>query len=82
MSKKKRLSQKEAKLLFQGDGGLVAKSCPTLCNPMDHSPPGSSVRGILQAGIQEWVAIPFSRESSRPRDQTWVSCIEDRLFTI
>ena len=43
---------------------LVAQSCPTLCNPMDCSPPGSSVCGILQARIQEWVAIPFSRESS------------------
>ena len=41
--------------------GLVAQSCPTLCNPMDYNPPGSSVHGILQAGILEWVAIPFSR---------------------
>ena len=45
---------------------------PTLCNPMDHSPPGSSVPGILQARIQ-WVAIPFSRGSSQPRNQTHVS---------
>ena len=42
----------------------VAQSCPTLCDPMDCSPPGSSVRGILQAGILEWVAMPFSRGSS------------------
>ena len=42
---------------------LVAQSCPTLCNPMDYSPPGSSVRGILQVRILEWVAIPFSRRS-------------------
>ena len=47
----------------------------TLCNPMDCSPPGSSVREILQARILEWVAVPFSRESSRPRDQTHISYI-------
>ena len=46
----------------------VAQSCLTLCNPMDYSPRGSSVHGILQARILEWVAIPFSRGSSRPRD--------------
>ena len=40
------------------------QSCPTLCNPMDDSPPGSSVHGILQARILEWVAVPFSRGSS------------------
>ena len=61
---------------------LVALSCPTLCNSMDNSLPGSSVDGILGQKILEWVAIPFSRESSWPRDQTWVSCIADRLFTI
>ena len=54
---------------------LVAKSCPTLCDPMDCSPSGSFVHRILQAKILEWVAIPFSRESSWPRDQTHVSCI-------
>ena len=43
---------------------LVSQSCPTLCDPMDCSPPGSSVLGILQARILEWVAIPFSRGSS------------------
>ena len=48
----------------------VAQSCPTLGNPMDTSPPGSSVHGILQAKILEWVAISFSRGSSPPRDQT------------
>ena len=46
---------------------LVAQLCPALCNPMDHSPPGSYVRGILQAKILAWVAIPFSR-SSQPRN--------------
>ena len=48
-------------------------SCVWLCDPMDCSPPGSSVCGILQARILEWVAMPFSRGSSQPRDQTWVS---------
>ena len=47
---------------------LVAQSCPTLCNHMDCSPPGFSVHGTLQARILEWVAIPFSRGSSWPRD--------------
>ena len=47
---------------------LVSKLCPTLCDPMDCSPPGSSVREILQASILEWVAIPFFRGSSQPRD--------------
>ena len=62
-------------------GGLVAKLCLTLCDPMDGSLPGSSVHGILQARILEWVAMPFSRGSSRPRDWTWVSCIAGRFFT-
>ena len=54
---------------------LVAKSCPTLRDPMDYSLPGSSVHGISQARILEWVAISFSRGSSQPRDRTHVSCI-------
>ena len=54
---------------------LVTQSCPTLCNPIDCSPPGSSIHGILQARILEWVVVPFSRGSSRPRDQTWAFCI-------
>ena len=61
---------------------LVAQSCLTLCNPMDCSPPDFSVHGILQARILEWVAIPFSRESSRLRDRSQVSCIAGRFFTI
>ena len=48
---------------------------------MDCSPPGSSIYGLLQARILEWGAIPFSRGSSRPRDQTQVSCIAGRFFT-
>ena len=61
---------------------LVAQSCLILCNPMDCSPPGSSVQGILQARILEWVAMPFSRQSCWPRDRTWVSYIAGRFFTI
>ena len=60
----------------------VAHSCPTLCNPIDCSPPGSSVHGILQARILEWVAVSFSRGSSQPRDRTWVSCITGRCFIL
>ena len=58
----------------------VAQLCPTLCDPMDSSPPGSSVHGIVQARILEWAAIPFSRGSSWPRDWTWVSHIAGRFF--
>ena len=54
---------------------LVAQSRLTLCDPMDCSPPGSSVRGILQARILEWVAILFSRDSSQHRGRTQVFCI-------
>ena len=57
-------------------------SCPTLCNPMDHSLPGSSIHVILQTWILGWVAISSSRGSSRPRDLTWVSRIVGRHFTI
>ena len=61
---------------------LVAQLCLTLCDPMDYSPPGPSVHGILQARILEWVVIPFSRGSSQPRDLTQVSCIASRFFTV
>jgi len=63
----------------RSSGGLVSKSCPTLVTPC--SLPGSSVRGILQARILEWVAISFSRESSQPRNLTQVSCIAGGFFT-
>ena len=59
-------------------------SCPTFCDPMDCSLLGSSVHGILQARILEWVVISFSRGSSQPRDQTrvpCVSCIAGGFFT-
>ena len=59
-----------------------AQSCPTLCDPMDCSLPGSSVHEIFQAGILKWVSIPFSRGSSQPRDQTEVFCTAGRFFTI
>ena len=59
-----------------------AQLWPTLCDPMDCSPTGINVHGIFQARILEWVAIPFSRESSPPRDQTWVSYIAGRFFTV
>ena len=52
-----------------------------LCDPTDCSLPGSSFHGIFQARILEWVAIPFSRGCSRPRDQTQGSCIAGRFFT-
>ena len=65
-----------------GGGGLIAKSCLTLATPwtVDCSLPDSSVHGISQARILEWVAISFSRGSSWPRDQTRVSFIEGIFF--
>ena len=60
----------------------VAQSCLTLCDPMDCSLPGSSVHGIFQAIVLEWIAISFSRGSSQPRDWTRVSRIVDRRLTI
>ena len=73
------------KLLYDPEITLkvkVAQSCPTLCNPMDYSLLGSSVHGILQARILEWVAIPFSRGSCQPMDQTQVSHIAGGFFTV
>ena len=61
---------------------LVVQSCPTLCNPIDCSLPGSSVHGILQATILEWVPMPFSRGSSQSRDWTQVSCTAGGFFTL
>ena len=60
----------------------VAQACPTLCDSMDYSPPGSSGHAILQAIVLEWVAISFSRRSSQPKDRTRVSRIAGRCFTI
>ena len=60
----------------------VTQLCPTLWDPVDYGLPGSSIHGILQARILEWVAISFSRESSQPRDRIWVSCIAGKHFTL
>ena len=62
---------------FGGVCVLVAQLCLTVCNL-----PGSSVHGVLQARIMEWIAIPFSRDSSWPRDWTQVSCTAGRFFTV
>ena len=61
---------------------LVSQSCLTLCDPMDCSPPGSLSMGILLARILEWVAMASSRGSCQPRDQTQVSHIVSRFFTV
>ena len=60
----------------------VAQSCPTLCDHMDCSLPGSSVHGIFLTIVLEWIAISFSRGSSRRRDRTQVSCIAVRGFNL
>ena len=65
--------------------GEVRWSCSVMSSslrPTDCSLPGSSIHGIFQARVREWVAISFSRGSSRPRDQTQVSCIVGRCFTV
>ena len=56
---------------------LSLQLCPTLCDPMDCSPPGSSVHGILQLRILEWAAISYSRGSFQPRDPTHILCLLD-----
>ena len=66
------------RLILYSYSVFVTQSCLTLCNAMDCISPGSSVHGILQARIMEWVAIPFSRGSSQPRDQTSISCLLHR----
>ena len=55
----------------------VAQLCPNLCDPMEYT-----VHGILQIRILEWVAIPFSRGTSQPRNRTLVSCMAGRFFTV
>ena len=78
------LSYKGSPKIFSA-AAAAAKSlqlCPILCNPIDGSPPGSPVPGILQARILEWVAMPSSRWSSQPRDRTQVFCIAGGFFTI
>ena len=61
---------------------LAAQWCPTICDPGYCSPPGSSVHGILQARILEWIAIPFSKGSFQARDRTQVSCIASGFLTV
>ena len=82
LSKKSPLVPHQGKHFKVSSCLLVTQSYPTLCNPMDRNPPGSYVHEILQARILEWVAIPFSRGSSHPRDRTHVSCITGRSFTV
>ena len=60
----------------------VTQSCQTLCDPVNCSPPGSSIHGILQARVLEWVASSFSRGSSQPTDWTQVSLIAGRRFNL
>ena len=79
------LKNKEAnklKKFFKLICASVTQFCPTVCDPMDCSLPGSSVHVIFQARKLQWVAIPFSRISSQPKDRTQVSCIAGRFFTI
>ena len=61
---------------------LVTQLCPSLFDPMDYSLPGSSIHGILQARILEWVAISFPRGFPQPKDRTLVSFIGGRFFTM
>ena len=69
---------------------VSSEKCQSICcsvmfdslGPMDYSPPASAVNGILQVRILEWVAIPFSRDSSQPKDQTQLSCIAGGFFTV
>ena len=70
-------------MLWCSRQSMRAQSCSTLCDPMDCSPPGSSVHGISQGRILEWVAISSSRESLQPRDWThisWVSLIDRQIL--
>ena len=71
-----------SRVLEQEKESEVAQLCPTLCDPVDCNLPGSSVHGILQAKILEWIAISFSRGSSQPRDRTLVSCTARRRFNL
>ena len=66
-------SDQRVSLLCLGMRAKLLQSCPTLCDPMDCSPPGSSVHGILQTRILEWVTMPASKGSSPPRDGTRIS---------
>ena len=69
------------KAIYRFNTCRCAQCCPNLCNLTDCSLPGSSVHGIFQTRVLEWVAISFSRRSCPPRDRTWVSRIAGRHFT-
>ena len=71
---------KRGQLVPRGTHLLLFSHIWLFCDPMGCSPPGYSVHGISQAKILEWVAISFSRRSSRTRDQTWVSCIDRQIL--
>ena len=78
-------SEREIYILYAAAAAAATKLlqlCPTLCDPVDGSQPGSPIPGILQARILEWIAIPFFRGSSWSRDQTQISCIAGKFFTI
>ena len=74
-------AQNHSSLVWKKGASVCAQSCQTLCDPMDCRPAGSSVHGISQARILEWVVISFSRGPSQPRDQTRVSCLAGGCFT-
>ena len=67
-------------ILYTKYASVGTELCPTLCDVVDCNPPGSSVQGILQARILEWVAISSTRGSSQPRYQTRVSCIDSQIL--
>ena len=77
-----RCLERETCLTLSVQFSSVAQLCPTLCDPMDCSLSRSSVHGIFQSRVLEWIAISFSRGSSRPRNRTWVSRIAGRRFTV
>ena len=74
------MKQRENMQFLVWSGCLVAKLCPTLCDPMDCSRPGCLVHGILQARALKWIAVSFFRESARPNDWTRISCIAGGFF--
>ena len=82
MASQKEYIEKMAEQLFKESESEIAQSCPTLCDPMDCGLPDSSIHGIFQATVLEWVTISFSRGSSQPRDRTQVSRIAGRRFTL
>ena len=76
------LEVEEGKLKLYAIESEIAQLCPTLCDPVDCSLPGSSVNGIFQARVLEWVAVSFSKGSSLPRDWTWVSALKADAYRL